>query len=77
MNEKEIKKIDEKGEEEVSGGLKISKDKRKKILIQGYGALDVFRLDLERKKLRDKENEKDKKPEEALTPSQPQTEEKK
>ena len=77
MNEKEIKKLDEKGEEEVSGGFKISKDKRKKILIQGYGALDVFRLDLERKKLRDKENEKDKKPEEALKPWHPQTEEKK
>ena len=86
MSEKEIKKIDEKSEEEVSGGAEVGKGS-KKILEQlkkfnshvmlAYGGPEVFKPTWLKKKLRDKENEKGKKPEEALTPSQPQTEEKK
>lgn len=79
MDEKEMKKIDEKGEEKVSGGLNFDKEKVKDILlVQEYGcpALEPI-LNNRLKQFDFKKCEKVKKPEEALTPSQPKTEEKK
>ena len=86
MSEKEIKKIDEKGEEKVSGGLKIDKkalkiwtDNAKKCPAVTYGGPLVrpfLRHDDVIKKLKDKDK-KEKNPEDALATSQPQNEEKK
>lgn len=90
MDEKEMEKIDEKGEEKISGGMKSSKGEKskgvldqiqiKKIdpkVIQAYGGPSIFRPGWLAKRLKDKENEKGKKAEEALTPSQPQIGDKK
>ena len=84
MSEKEIKKIDEKGEEKVSGGKKSLKDMKinpnfdvSSILTYGGPLIrpvihpgDVI------KKLKDKDK-KEKNPEDALATSQPQDGEKK
>ena len=85
MNEKEIKKIDEKGEEKVSGGAKSLRSRLEEasvnpklstsILAYGGPLIDPRHF-LEIKK-KAEEAAKSKKTEEALTPSQPQTEEKK
>ena len=84
MNEKEIKKIDEKGEEKISGGLKLDKAKLKKVLVT-YGAplmrpeeIPITRPEeihiIRPKEIKTKE---EKNPEDALTTSQPQDGEKK
>lgn len=87
MSEKEMKKLDEKGEEKISGGLKMSKDELKKVLskiktdanpILAYGGPSFFPKfipGLKKKKAEEEKNKK--KPEEALTASQPQAEEEK
>ena len=91
MDEREIKKLDEKGEEKISGGMNTDKDKLlksavdpKMLSIVTYGAplvRPVTKLPTELIiKSIEEENNKTKeenKPEEALTASQPQTEEKK
>lgn len=77
MDEKEVKKIDEKGEEKVSGGLtEISKEKLKGAFVTLPEAKPFSIRDFISERLKDKKNKKEKKPEEALTPSQPKTEEK-
>ena len=87
MSEKEMKKLDEKGEEKISGGLKMSKDELKKVLskiktdanpILVYGGPLIcpkFVPTWKKKKAEEEKNKK--KPEEALTASQPQAEEEK
>lgn len=79
MNEKEMKKLDEKGEEKVSGGSNIDKDRIKNILLaQAYGAPALSPiLGHKLKQTEFKKFERKKKPEEALTASQPQAEEEK
>ena len=87
MSEKEIKKIDEKGEEKVSGGAdlkKILEDTKIKsnvdvlsIVTYGGPLIRPFRRpDDVIKKLKDKDK-KEKNPEDALATSQPQDGEKK
>lgn len=89
MNENEMKKIDEKSEEKVSGGIDknkqkeiLSKIKLKNILLaQGYGAVamePILQRDIFIKKIKAaKEAQKAKKPEEALAAAEPQSEIKK
>ena len=92
MSKEEIKKIDEKGEEKISGGtdakqgkkprLKLDKDVvewalKHPVLAYGGPLMRPFRRpDDVIKKLKDKDK-KEKNPEDALTTSQPQDEEKK
>ena len=87
MSEKEIKKIDEKGEEKISGGAKIDGKKIKKILddaqskvphpaimygvVTPYGEINKI-LKKRREETRKAQDSKD-----ALATSQPQNEEKK
>lgn len=87
MSEKEIKKIDEKGEEKVSGGAKIDAKEIAKILddaqskvphpaimygvVTPYGEINKI-LKKRREETRKAQNSKD-----ALATSQPQNEEKK
>ncbi len=91
MDEREIKKLDEKGEEKISGGMNTDKDKLlksavdpKMLSIVTYGAplvRPVTKLPTELIKYYNgkkiEETKEENKPEEALTASQPQTEEKK
>lgn len=87
MNEKEVKKIDETGEEKISGGTKFLKDNLvdpKLKILSYYGApmiRPVITSITEPLKFYDKkkveETKKEKNPQDALTNSQPQTEDKK
>ncbi len=78
MSEKEIKKIDEKGEEKVSGGVKIDDKKIKKILnvALAYGFVAPYEMSDILKKRRE-ETRKAQDSKDALATSQPQNEEKK
>lgn len=85
MDEKEIKKLDEKAEEKISGGTKFLKDNLvdPKLEILAYGApmIRPMIMPTEPVKFYDKkkigETEKEKNHEDALTNSQPQTEDRK
>ena len=78
MSEKEIKKIDEKGEEKISGGAKIDGKKIKKILnvALAYGFVAPYEMSDILKKRRE-ETRKAQDSKDALATSQPQNEEKK
>ncbi len=93
MSEKEIKKLDEKGEEKISGGTKIS-DKVKEVLIKKgigitepakktmppmvmYGVMKPSEDSIRLLKEKREQIEKTKDPKDALAPSEPQIEEKK
>ena len=87
MSEKEIKKIDEKGEEKISGGAKIDGKKIKKILDDAQSKVPhpaimygVVTPDGEINKILKKRREEARKAQDskdALATSQPQNEEKK
>ena len=83
MDEKEMKKIGEKGEEKVSGGVQFDADLAKKVKEYSkkcphlaYGAMRPGILPLKHLKEKVEEIEKAKDPKDALAPSQPKTEEK-
>ena len=79
MSEKEIKKIDEKGEEKISGGAKILDDAQSKVpypilaygVVKPYGVIDKI-LEKRREETRKAQDSKD-----ALATSQSQDGEKK
>ena len=90
MKEKEIKKLDEESVEKISGGTKVDGPEKVEKDLEGakitktpfpmlaYGVIKPYDIDIvEILKKRREETKKNKDSKDALTPSSPQTEEKK